>query len=251
MVTKASTGSSTAADGPSISKTERRRAAKTKKKMAAMAEKKRRQDKREQMKANRREKNEMKKRQDQENQNGCWICGDTTHRKQDCTQAFMNKSCFHCRRKGHDIHSCPQRTGGAQENKDMCFNCGENGHSLWKCPHPKKGDGTSFAQCFVCQGTGHLSSRCPMSENGIYPKGGCCKICESKMHLARDCPDQGKPLNNKKVFQYDDEDQDDAVSSGQVDSKFSGDILDEDENESKNSSKPSTLSKQKPKTVKF
>ncbi|OQR81551.1 hypothetical protein THRCLA_11623 [Thraustotheca clavata] len=216
-----------------LSKTERRRAAKAKKKATAAAEKARRMNKREEMKQRRREKAAAIKNKDTEN--GCWICGDPNHRKQDCTEGMSNKSCFHCRRKGHDIHSCPKRNGyqdNTQPVNDMCFNCGEKGHSLWKCPKPKVGDGTSFASCFVCGATGHLSSRCPMSENGIYPKGGCCKVCGSKMHLAKNCPEEGKekkPQNTKKTFADDDDD--DEMAQGAGPSNVSGDYMEQDDKE--------------------
>ncbi|KAF0720386.1 Aste57867_362 [Aphanomyces stellatus] len=230
-----------------LSKTDRRRAAKAKKKAAAATEKMRRQDKREEMKQRRRDAKMAPKQG--ANENGCWICGGD-HRKQDCTEGNSNKSCFHCRKKGHDINSCPQR--GAAVN-DMCFNCGETGHSLWKCPKPKVGDGTSFAQCFVCQGTGHLSSKCPLSEKGIYPKGGCCKVCQSKMHLAKDCPHKDGPQNTKKTFNDDDEEDDggDVDDSG-VPANHGGDELgDNDIIEGDEEAPKPKKSQYKKKVVKF
>ncbi|KAF0756373.1 hypothetical protein AaE_004656 [Aphanomyces astaci] len=232
-----------------LSKTERRRAAKAKKKATINMEKQKRQDKREEMKQRRRDQKMQPK--GGFNEDGCWLCGASDHRKQDCTEGNSNKSCFHCRKKGHDINSCPQRKG---EANDLCFNCGESGHSLWKCPKPKVGDGTSFAQCFVCQGTGHLSSKCPLSEKGIYPKGGSCKVCQSKMHLAKDCPHKDGPQNTKKVFA--DDDVDDSMT-GTASLEYGGDALDDrdiiednDDNDG-NEIKAPPKSTQRKKVVKF
>ncbi|RHY33165.1 hypothetical protein DYB32_001806 [Aphanomyces invadans] len=106
-----------------LSKTERRRAAKAKKKMAANMEKQKRQEKREEMKQRRRDQ-KMKPKQGF-NENGCWICGASDHRKQDCTQCPLSEKgiypkggcCKVCQSKMHLAKDCPHKDGPQNTKK--------------------------------------------------------------------------------------------------------------------------------------
>ncbi|CEG41153.1 zinc knuckle (cchc-type) family protein [Plasmopara halstedii] len=157
---------------------------------------------------------------DNNGENGCWLCGEVTHRKQDCPNRALgelNKTCYQCRRRGHTSQNCPQKGtddlgGQPQQQSEVCFNCGDGSHSLRHCPKPIENGGATHATCFVCKQQGHLSSKCPQNKTGVYPKGGCCKLCKSIEHLARDCPvgnisvDGSSSGKNKKTkFSNDDD----------------------------------------------
>ncbi|KAG3088574.1 hypothetical protein PI124_g11544 [Phytophthora idaei] len=199
-------------------------------------------------------------------EDGCWLCGETTHRKQDCPNRAagdLNKTCFQCRRRGHTSHNCPQNGKGGfgqhQQQAAVCFNCGADDHALRDCPKPMENGGATYATCFVCGQQGHLSSKCPQNKMGVYPKGGCCKVCKSVEHLARDCPvgnisvdgSSGEKKNKKTIFADDDED---YVDTGDK----TGDALDsfqlgldgeDDDGDTQEESKKS--SRTHPKRVKF
>ena len=139
----------------------------------------------------------------------CWICGSQEHRRRDCpkadrrTDGSMIQStvvCLECRKRGHRMSECPNRTslgGGPGETSSEgvtrptsgapCYRCGE-GHHLRDCPAPRRDGSLPFAHCFVCGRQGHLASGCPDNKNGAYPRGGSCKVCGSTAHLAKDCP---------------------------------------------------------------
>jgi hypothetical protein len=199
---------------------------------------------------------------------GCWLCGETTHRKQDCPNRAagdLNKTCFQCRRRGHTSHNCPQNGGGGfgqQQQAAVCFNCGANDHALRDCNRPMENGGATYATCFVCGQQGHLSSKCPQNKMGVYPKGGCCKLCKSVEHLARDCPvgsistdgSSGAKKNKKTTFADDD----DSYVDSSADK--TGDALDSfqlglegehDDDKTDGGDQPKASSRKNPKRVKF
>ncbi|KAF1323226.1 Zf-cchc type zinc finger protein, partial [Globisporangium splendens] len=211
-----------------------------------------------------------------QNDGGCWLCGETTHRKQDCPNRAaqdLNKTCFQCRKRGHTSQNCPEGNkygqGGANKSPMVCFNCGSESHSLKDCRAPRIGGGATYATCFVCNQTGHMSSRCPQSTTGVYPKGGCCKVCKSIEHLARDCPvgnisadgSSGVRANKKKTFDDDDDESGNSYSGskdmgGDALDSFDIDMGDNDDSERKEqapswASKSSSKAKNSSKTVKF
>lgn len=177
-----------------------------------------------------------------ESSGGCWLCGESSHRKQDCPNRAaqdLNKTCFQCRRRGHTSQNCPQSSwsaGGSGGNGALvCFNCGSSTHQLRDCREARVGGGASYATCFVCHETGHLSSRCPQSTTGVYPKGGCCKVCKSIEHLARDCPvgnisadgSSSVHANKRKTFADDDDDDNEAKKNAtRADADTGGDAWD-------------------------
>ena len=159
----------------------------------------------------------------------CWVCGSTDHRRRDCPTGDRRDDgsliqatvvCLGCRRRGHRLADCPDRStlagggaggggagaaapgwpSGAQQQQQpqsqgfaaaaaaaLCYRCGES-HHLRDCPAPKRDGSLPFAHCFVCGRSGHLASACPDNKQGVYPRGGSCKVCQSTAHLAKDCP---------------------------------------------------------------
>lgn len=131
----------------------------------------------------------------------CWICGSTEHKRKFCPhkveyeegrQVQKKMICLGCRRRGHLLSECPDRTGGASSlggaEKPVCFNCGSDAHRLHECEEPMRGGGATFATCFICNAKGHLSRNCPSNKHGLYPRGGECKSCGGNDHLVKDCP---------------------------------------------------------------
>ena len=150
----------------------------------------------------------------------CWICGSVEHRRRDCPKADRRGDgsmiqatvvCLGCRRRGHKLTDCPDRStlaggggggggggagwaaappaggAGAAPAAALCYRCGE-AHHLRDCPAPKRDGSLPFAHCFVCGRSGHLAGACPDNKQGVYPRGGSCKVCQSTAHLAKDCP---------------------------------------------------------------
>ncbi|GMF46542.1 unnamed protein product [Phytophthora fragariaefolia] len=203
-------------------------------------------------------------------QDGCWLCGEASHRKQDCPNRAagdLNKTCFQCRRRGHTSHNCPQNGSGLSSQQAqqaaVCFNCGAADHGLRDCPKPRENGGTTYATCFVCGQQGHLSRKCPQNTMGVYPKGGCCKLCKSVEHLARDCPvgniasdgSSGTKKNKKTTFADDDESfvpEDNGDTTGDaLDSFQLGLEGEDDDKEDEGVAKRKGGSRQQPKRVKF
>ncbi|KAL5727129.1 hypothetical protein ACHQM5_000358 [Ranunculus cassubicifolius] len=46
-----------------------------------------------------------------------------------------NKICLLCRRRGHSLKNCPNKSDEISEQK-LCYNCGEAGHALSNCSQP-------------------------------------------------------------------------------------------------------------------
>ena len=109
--------------------------------------------------------------------------------------------CYHCRKSGHTIATCPQQN----VNEEMlCYKCGSTEHGLHKCPlrndqhRPGEREELPFATCFVCKEKGHLASGCPHNQNGIYVNKGECRYCGSVEHLASGCPQKQKKKSRKE-----------------------------------------------------
>lgn len=106
-----------------------------------------------------------------------------------------DKTCYGCRKKGHDVRNCPEIKADDKNkaefyNKKVCYKCGSNLHTLYNCKkwiRNRKDDDLPYASCFICKTVGHLAIKCSKNDHGLYPNGGSCRLCNSKMHLASDC----------------------------------------------------------------
>ncbi|KAJ1912053.1 hypothetical protein H4219_005743 [Mycoemilia scoparia] len=119
----------------------------------------------------------------------------------------LEKTCFHCREKGHSVKNCPQ---AKSQGIGICYHCGSEDHTTKSCTAKSKK--FAFATCFVCNQQGHITSQCKKNENGLYPDGGGCKYCGSVNHYARQCkPNTKQFLNSVGTIEADQGGDDDDV----------------------------------------
>ena len=72
----------------------------------------------------------------------------------------------------------------------ICFNCRRPGHGIDDCPEKTAGMGKHLKNraCFVCGKKDHRALECPDNPRGMYPEGGGCKFCGDVTHLYMACP---------------------------------------------------------------
>lgn len=99
------------------------------------------------------------------------------------------KVCFHCRKGGHNLSSCPKLSEGGSQTigSGICYKCGSTEHSHLQC-RVASGQTYKFATCFICKEEGHIAKQCPDNPRGLYPDGGGCKLCGDVTHFKKDCP---------------------------------------------------------------
>lgn len=79
----------------------------------------------------------------------------------------------------------------------VCFNCRKPGHGVADCPEKTAGMGANIKArvCFICGDKRHRALKCPNNPRGLYPEGGGCKFCGDVTHLYAACP---KKLGQKE-----------------------------------------------------
>jgi len=104
-------------------------------------------------------------------------------------------------KEAHKIERSENRRLKRQEskkNKMVCFNCRRPGHGVEDCPEKTAGMGKKLKDrvCFICGEKDHRAMNCPSNPRGLYPEGGSCKFCGDVTHFYHACPKKlGKEEN--------------------------------------------------------
>eukprot|EP00300_Choanocystis_sp_HF-7_P013741 c1842_g1_i1.p1 GENE.c1842_g1_i1~~c1842_g1_i1.p1 ORF type:complete len:467 (+),score=89.00 c1842_g1_i1:159-1559(+) len=145
----------------------------------------------------------------------CYNCNGVGHMAFDCVEAKKERGskCYECGEVGHNKVDCPKR-------KSLCYECGEAGHNKADCPKRK-----DTRVCYVCGEAGHLRIDCPKLQR--------CDNCDARGHNSDQCTKRRRrdvqpavtwcqdnrpdatlvPPSKPSHIQFEDSDQDDALSS--------------------------------------